>query len=307
MDIKELEAFVYVVDNCSFSRAAEQLHLTQPTISSHIAALERKLGMKLIVRTTKETYPSDAGKLLYGYAREILRLREQAAGALRSYAEEMRGVVTVATSAGPGRFFLPHMVRAFRRQYPDILIRTRVEDPHRVTELVAARDVEMGFCALRTASRKCVYREFARDRMVLITPDREEYRAYLGGEFPVGRLRRETFILRERDSSTCRVGEAMLQELGVPASSIHAAQEVCSSDVVKQLVEEGRGVGLVAENTAHEDELAGRLLVFRFASVKTRLALHIVRRKNGVLSPVAQAFYDFAGKYYTGGAQPAKA
>ena len=63
MDIKELEAFVYVVENCSFSRAAELLHLTQPTISSHVSALERKLNIKLIVRTTKETYPSDAGKL----------------------------------------------------------------------------------------------------------------------------------------------------------------------------------------------------------------------------------------------------
>ena len=71
MDIKELEAFVYVVENCSFSRAAELLHLTQPTISSHISALERKLGIKLVVRTTKETYPSDAGKLLYKYAKEI--------------------------------------------------------------------------------------------------------------------------------------------------------------------------------------------------------------------------------------------
>ena len=82
MDIKELEAFVYVVENCSFSRAAELLHLTQPTISSHVSALERKLNIKLIVRTTKETYPSDAGKLLYKYAKEILQVRENAAIAL---------------------------------------------------------------------------------------------------------------------------------------------------------------------------------------------------------------------------------
>ena len=60
MDIKELEAFVYVVENCSFSRAAELLHLTQPTISSHVSALERKLNIKLIVRTTKETPPTRA-------------------------------------------------------------------------------------------------------------------------------------------------------------------------------------------------------------------------------------------------------
>ena len=83
MDIKELEAFVYVVENCSFSRAAELLHLTQPTISSHISALERKLGVKLVVRTTKEPYHSDAGKLHYRYDKENLQVREHAAEAVR--------------------------------------------------------------------------------------------------------------------------------------------------------------------------------------------------------------------------------
>ena len=98
MDIKELEAFVYVVENCSFSRAAELLHLTQPTISSHVSALERKLNIKLIVRTTKETYPSDAGKLLYKYAKEILQVRENAAIALRNFSQEMKGTISIAAS-----------------------------------------------------------------------------------------------------------------------------------------------------------------------------------------------------------------
>lgn len=75
IDMKELEAFVAVVDRGSFSRAAESLYLTQPTISAHVAALERKLSIKLLVRTTKEIYPSDAGNLLYDYAKEILRLQ----------------------------------------------------------------------------------------------------------------------------------------------------------------------------------------------------------------------------------------
>ena len=98
MDIKELEAFVYVVENCSFSRAAELLHLTQPTISSHVSALERKLNIKLIVRTTKETYPSDAGKLLYKYAKEILQVRENAAIALRNFSQEMKGTISIAAN-----------------------------------------------------------------------------------------------------------------------------------------------------------------------------------------------------------------
>lgn len=108
MDIKELEAFVYVVENCSFSRAAELLHLTQPTISSHISALERKLGIKLVVRTTKETYPSDAGKLLYRYAKEILQVRENAAAALKSFSQEMRGGEGDQSDAQPLAHHLLH-------------------------------------------------------------------------------------------------------------------------------------------------------------------------------------------------------
>ena len=72
MDIKELEAFVYVVENCSFSRAAELLHLTQPTISSHISALERKLGIKLVVCKKKRNDPSNTGKTLSRSTQKIL-------------------------------------------------------------------------------------------------------------------------------------------------------------------------------------------------------------------------------------------
>ena len=88
IDIKELEAFACVVEKGSFSRAAEALYLTQPTISAHVASLERKLGIKLLVRTTKEIYPSDAGNLLYEYAKEILRLRTSAVQAIKAFSKE---------------------------------------------------------------------------------------------------------------------------------------------------------------------------------------------------------------------------
>ena len=80
MDMKQLEVFTAVVENNSFSRAAQCLHLTQPTVSAHIAALERELQVKLIVRTTKELYPSDAGRLLYRYAKQLLSLPNMRVG-----------------------------------------------------------------------------------------------------------------------------------------------------------------------------------------------------------------------------------
>lgn len=293
MDIKELEAFVYVVENSSFSRAAELLHLTQPTISSHISALERKLGIKLIVRTTKETFPSDAGKLLYGYAKEILRMRESATEALRSFSREMRGTISIAVSTGPSRYHLPHLLRLFRDKYPDITFSIQMEDSPRVAEMVALRSVEMGFCGARAELPKCVYREFARDRMVLITPNTPEFARYADGEFPALRITQEPFISREKTSGVYHIASEFLSELGIDAAALRTAVELHSGDEVRRAVSEGLGVSVVDESAAFDDCRSGRLLAFHFPEVAVRRSFYLAVHKNNILSPIAQAFYDF--------------
>ncbi len=296
MDIKELEAFAYVVENCSFSRAAELLHLTQPTISSHVSALERKLNIKLIVRTTKETYPSDAGKLLYKYAKEILQVRENAAAALRNFSQEMKGTISIAASTVPSQYYLPHLLQNFRKKYPDITFSIQMEDSPKVVELIAARSVEIGFCGTMVASRKCVYQDFASDPMVLITPNTDKFRQYLGGTFPIGQIREETFISREKASGTYQAGRELLSELGIDIASLRTAVEIRSTESVKQMVSEGLGVGLIAESAAQDYVQFGKILAFSFPDSDFRRRLYIVKHKSNILSPIAQVFYDYARK-----------
>jgi len=278
MDIKELEAFVYVVENCSFSRAAELLHLTQPTISSHVSALERKLNIKLIVRTTKETYPSDAGKLLYKYAKEILQVRENAAIALRNFSQEMKGTISIAASTVPSQYYLPHLLQDFRARYPDITFNIQMEDSPKVVELVATRSVEIGFCGTMVASHKCVYQAFA------------------GKPFPIEQLKEETFISREKGSGTYQAGKELLNELGIDIAQLRTAVEIRSTESVKQMVSEGLGVGLIAQSAAQDYVQFGKLLAFPFPDSRFRRQLYIVKHKNSILSPIAQVFYDYARK-----------
>lgn len=296
MDIKELEAFVYVVENCSFSRAAELLHLTQPTISSHVSALERKLNIKLIVRTTKETYPSDAGKLLYKYAKEILQVRENAAIALRNFSQEMKGTISIAASTVPSQYYLPHLLQDFRARYPDITFNIQMEDSPKVVELVATRSVEIGFCGTMVASHKCVYQDFASDPMVLITPNTEKYQTFAGKPFPIAQLKEETFISREKSSGTYQAGRELLSELGIDISQLRTAVEIRSTESVKQMVSEGLGVGLIAQSAAQDYVQFGKLLSFPFPESSFRRQLFIVKHKNSILSPIAQVFYDYARK-----------
>ncbi len=298
MDIKELEAFVYVVENCSFSRAAELLHLTQPTISSHISALERKLGIKLVVRTTKETYPSDAGKLLYRYAKEILRVRENAAAALKSFSKEMRGTITIAASTVPSQYYLPQLLQHFREKYPDISFNIQMEDSPRVIEMVASRAVEIGFCGTKVESHKCVSQEFASDCMALITPNSEKFRAFAGTMPPRELLLGETFISREKSSGTYQAGREILERVGVDITRLHTAIEVRSSESVKQMVGEGMGVGLISLSAVRDYVQFGKVLAFPFEQEELRRRLYIVKHKNSILSPIAQTFYDYARRHY---------
>ena len=110
MHFKQIEAFVNVIRCKSFSKAAEAIYLSQPTISAHISSLESELGVCLIVRSTKEVYPSAAGRIFYQHALEMLRLRERAVLEVQSYATEVRGELDIAASTVPSQYIIPDLL-----------------------------------------------------------------------------------------------------------------------------------------------------------------------------------------------------
>ena len=293
IDIKELEAFACVVEKGSFSRAAEALYLTQPTISAHVASLERKLNIKLLVRTTKEIYPSDAGNLLYEYAKEILRLRTNAVQAIKAFSKEMRGTVSVAASTIPGQYYLPKLIQNFRATYPDISFSLQILDSAEVAEQVSARKVEIGFTGTIINLPKCVYQVLAEDRLVIITPNTPHYQAYLSTGFPTRQITQETFISREAGSGTRLETENFLKEMGVNPKDIRIAVEVRSTESIKQMVSEGLGIAVISKSASEDYGQCKKILAFNFDNVSLRRKLYLVRHKNNSLPPIAQAFYDY--------------
>ena len=293
IDMRELEAFFYVVKEGSFSKAAQTLFLTQPTISAHVASLERKLKVQLLVRTTKEVCLSDAGMLLYGYAEKILKLREEAVRAVDSFVKEMRGTVRVAASTIPAQYYLPKLIQGFRADYPDVSFGLETLDSAEVAEQVAARKADVGFTGTMIPASKCVYEVFAEDRLVVITPNRPRYRSYQHTGFPVRQLMHETFISREKGSGTRIETESFLREMGVDVDKITTAVEVRSTESIKQMVSEGLGISMISQSACQDYCQFQKILAFNFDNVSLRRKLYLVRHKNSLLSPVAQAFYDY--------------
>lgn len=297
IDMRELEAFSCVVEKKSFSRAAEVLYLTQPTVSAHIASLERKLGVKLLMRTTREIHPSDAGELLYSYAREILRLRTAAVQAIDALRGEMQGSITIAASPIPAHYHLPRLLRDFRALHPEVDFSIKVLDNATAADAVLSRSVELGFTDAVINLPKCTSQELAEDRLVLVAPSTPRYQALCAAELPLRQLIKEPFIAHEAGSSARVETDSFLRELGVNLKELHIAVEVHSDESMKRMVSEGLGIAVLPQSVCEDYCRFGTLLSFDPGHATPRRRLYLLRHKNAILSPIAQSFCEYAAAH----------
>ena len=189
-------------------------------------------------------------------------------------------------------------MQSFREKYPDIKFNVQITDSADVADLITSRNVELGFTGTLPDNAKCVSREFADDRLVLITPNEPQYARYLASGFPVRRITEEPFISREAGSGTRRETELFLREMGVDPASLQIAVEVRSTESIKKMVSEGLGVAVISRSACEDYVQFKRLLAFDFDNVTIRRKLYMVRHRNNILSPIAQVFYDYAKNYY---------
>src|SRR3989442_13066622 len=144
MDLRRLEVFAKVAELGSFSRAAEALFLTQPTVSEHVRALEDELGVQLLDRLGRGATPTRAGQLLLGYARRMLGLAREAQQALDQFQGRMSGELVIGGSTIPGEYVLPGLIGRFKAKYPEISISLLVGDPRHASAAVAQGRAEGG-------------------------------------------------------------------------------------------------------------------------------------------------------------------
>ena len=186
MHLKQLEVFVNVVKLKSFSKAAEAVYLSQPTVSAHINALEDELDAKLIVRSTKEVYPSKAGKIFYQYALEMLNLRDMAMQEVKSYSTQVRGTLDVAASTVPSQYLLPRAMPSLIEKYPQMTLSIQQYDSVEVVHRIIDMDAEVGVTGAIFEKSGCVFEPVAEDRLVIITPHTPAFAAP-AGRSPPGR------------------------------------------------------------------------------------------------------------------------
>ena len=143
MDLWQLNIFCKVIELKSFSKAGRSVHLSQPTISSHIKDLEDHLDCRLIDRLSKEAVPTKAGELLYGYAKRILALRDDAEADLAEFTGILRGRLVIGGSTIPGTYLMPQLIAEFKKQYSDVIVSLKIGDTENIIEGILKGNLEL--------------------------------------------------------------------------------------------------------------------------------------------------------------------
>jgi DNA-binding transcriptional LysR family regulator len=291
MDIRRLEIFAKVAELGSFSRAAESLFLTQPTISEHVRALEDELGVQLLDRLGRGATPTRAGQLLLGYAHRMLALSREAHQALERFQGRMSGELIVGGSTIPGEYVLPALIGQFKAKYPDILISLLIGSTRQVSEWLEEGRVEVGVVGARPASRALEAKELMPDELVVVVPSAHAWATRR--MTTLADLQKEPMIVRERGSGSREALEHALHEAGLSLAGLRVVGEMGSTQAVKQAVRAGIGIALVSKRAVEDECRAGLLACVKIKDLRVARAFHLVTHRDRTRSPLAQAFVEF--------------
>jgi DNA-binding transcriptional LysR family regulator len=295
MDLRQLEILVKVADLGSFSRAAEALFLTQPTVSEHVRALEDEVGVRLLDRLGRGAAPTRAGQLLLGHARRMLALAREARQAMDQFQGRMSGELVVGGSTIPGEYVLPILIGRFKEKFPDISISLLIGDSQQVTEWVLAGRVEIGVVGARPTHRALDGRELMPDELVVIVPPTHRWATL--GQVTLDDVRHEPLIVRERGSGSREALERSLADVSSDLSAFRIAGEMGSTQAVKQAVRAGVGVSLISRRAVVDECRHNLLHCLKVKGLKLARAFYVLTHRHRTRSPLGEAFLGFLASH----------
>lgn len=296
MNLKQLEAFVQVSESGSFSKAAKELFLTQPTISAHISSLEKELNVRLFIRNTKEVSLSDDGKDLYRYAKQITDLEKAIEERFYMDSDDGKHFITIAASTIPAQYLLPKVLMCYRERYPKEQIKIMETDSSEVVTQVVDHMVDVGFTGTVLEKKHCKYIPFYKDELAVITPDTPEYRILKEqNRDDINWIRRKPLILREEGSGTRKEAEKQLKNAGISMETLDIVASIANQETIKKSVKQGMGITILSRLAAEDEE---GLLIFPIPGADEGRDINLVYNKNYQMTRSADRFIRIVKEVY---------
>jgi DNA-binding transcriptional LysR family regulator len=291
MDIRDLEVFLSVARHLNFTRAGEEVHLSQPSVSVRVRQLEEEFKVKLFEQLGKKVALTEAGRLLEPHARRVLAALDDARHVIEEIRELERGVLRIGASTTPGIYLVPTLLAKFKSRHPKIETHLEVADTRQVEEGLIRNEYDIGFVGGHLVGDEVKLMPWRSDEVVLVaSPDHSLAKRR---QVQLKDVARQQFISRETGSATQVAVNEKLQSLNL---HLEAVMELNNPEAVKQCVQARLGVAFLSRMVIESELKAGTLVVVKVRGLTIRRELKIAFRKDKHLSRAAQAFIEVANQ-----------
>jgi len=286
--LRQLRTFKTVADLNSFSLAAQRLKLSQPSVSYQVKELEETLGLPLLDRLGKRVQLTEAGTLLYGYARRMLDVLDEATVAIEEIRGIKRGSLRVGASTTVGIYLLPAALGAFKKLHPGLVISLEIGTRTRVQEQVLRNELDLAVVGPASKDPELAIIPFLSDELVVVAPAGHPLAS--SRSLGLKELADQPFIMREVASGSRLSFEKAARKAG---ARLKVAMELGSNGAIKHAVESGLGLAVISRYACALEFSSGRLVELDVRGFPIRRDWHIVHLRRRRLPASVRSFIDF--------------
>lgn len=285
--LRQLTVFEVTARHLHFTRAAQELRMTQPSVSIQIRQLEENLGVVLFEQIGKKMHLTEAGRELHRFCLEIQRQMNEAETVLARLKGLQGGELRLAI--GPSaKYFVPKLLAVFSKNYPEVAIDLNIASHESLLAQLSNNERDMVIMGMPPGDETLTATPFLSDPLVVIAPPQHALADARG--IPLAGLAQEPFLIRESSSATRAVIEEFFARKQL---AIRTFMTINSNEAIKQCVQAGLGVAIVPLQSVVQELIGKRLVVLDFVSLPLQRSWYLVHRKEKFFSHVAEAFRNF--------------
>jgi len=286
--LRQLRTFKTVADLTSFSAAAQRLKLSQPSVSYQVKELEETLGLPLLDRLGKRVQLTEAGNVLYNYARRMLDVLDEATVVIEEMRGIQRGTLRVGASTTVGIYLLPAALGAFKKLHPGLVISLEIGTRARVQDQVLRNELDLAVVGPALKDPELAIIPFLSDELAVVAPAGHPLAGRRG--LTLKDLADQPFIMREASSGSRLSLEKAARKAG---AKLRVAMELGSNGAIKHAVESGLGLAVISRYATALEFSSGRLVELDVRGFPIRRDWHIVHLRRRKLPASVLAFIDF--------------
>ena len=297
MEFKQLQSFVEVVNFRSFTKAADKLFISQPTVSAHVTQLEEELNTKLISRTTKSISLTEKGEEVYDYATKILGLKTRM---MEACSIKPKSIIHIGASTIPSAYILPNILQEFGSIANNTYFSIHQSDSQGIINGLKEGLFDIGMIGMKPEDEEIKSIPLCQDNMIIITPVNDHFLELKDqNNYTVRELLSEPVIMREAGSGSKKTADMFLEKLGIHDDDINIIARINDQEAIKNMVASGLGISIISELAVKNLLAEKRVLGFTLDKKYAGRQIYIIYRKDYVLNDQLKDFLKFVQKKFT--------